>query len=212
LKLAAMGGMGVFLPAVITACNDDPLSPTLEAGFNFGTDRGALNFAYAYNQFMADFYQRVQINTFVGMTTNESDALNTILGHKTSQRNTLQYLIPSGRITDSLLFNFSSVDFSDRDSVMGFAQTFEDLGVATINGTASTVKDARNLLMLGRVVSVWARHSAVIRDLNDIAAGDTRDSFADTTDSNGLDPATSSSAAITAMQPYFRTSLSTSGA
>jgi len=218
LKLAAMGGMGVFLPTVITACSSDPLSPTAKATFNFGTDRGALNLAYGYAQFMADFYARVTSNVFVGMTTNENSMLSTISGHKGTQRNTLQNLITSGRITDALLFNFTSVDFSSRSEVMGFAQTFEDLGVAALNGAASTVTDATNLTLLGKVASVWGRHAAVVRDLNAQAAiaagtsGADRKLFAASADANGLDPATAISSVLPTVQPYFRTTLSSSGA
>jgi hypothetical protein len=207
LKLAAMGGLGVFLPAVITACNDDPLSPTAAAGFSFGTDRGALNLAYAYAQFMADFYTRVLSSPFVGMTNNENAYITEINGHKGTQRNTLQNLITSGRITDALLFNFNSVDFSQRPAVMDLAQTFEDLGVAAINGSATTVNDATNLTLLGKIGSVWGRHAAVIRDLNNIAAGEPRIGFAE----SPKDPATAPDAVAQAIQPYFRTSLSTSG-
>jgi len=217
LQLVAMGGMGVLLPAAIAGCSSDPVSPTVKALFNFGTDRGALNLAFGYAQFMADFYARVTSNVFIGMTANETVQIATISGHKGAQRDALQNLITSGRITDALLFNFASVDFSSRANVMGAAQTFEDLGVAALNGAANTVTDATNVILLGKVVSVWARHAAVIRDLNDQAAiaantaGASRNSFAASADAEGLDPATVTSSVFSALQPYFRTTLTSSG-
>jgi len=213
LRLAAMGGMGVFLPAVLAACNnDDPLGPpATKAGFNFDTDRGALNLAYAYAQFMADFYARVLTDPFVGITTTEGSSITGISGHKSSQRTTLQRLIPSGRITDALLFNFNSIDFSQRSDVMSFAQTFEDLGVAAVNGSVLTVTDATNLTLLGKIVSVWGRHAAVIRDLNDMAASRARDSFAASANAQGLDPASATADVVQAIQPYILTTLATSG-
>jgi len=215
LKLAAMGGMGAFFPAIIAGCNGDTTDPTAKAGFNFSSDRGALNLAYAYTQFMADFYARVQSNPYVGMTTTENGLFFNYPGginyQLQAQRNTLQNLITSGRITDAVLFNFTSVDFSTRSVVMGFAQTFGDLGVAAINGSVSTVKNATNLTLLGKIVSALARQAAAIRDLNDQAAGSARTSFAATADAQGLDPATDPKSVITTLQPYFRTTLSTSG-
>jgi hypothetical protein len=209
-----MGGMGIFMPAMITACNDDPTDPTAKAGFNFSSDRGALNLAYAYSQFMADFYARVAAGRYVGATTTETSALNTISTHKSSHHRTgLSNLITSGRVTDAILYNFSIVDFSSRASVFGFLQTFEDLGVAAINGCIHTVDDPANVKLLGQIVSVWARHAAVVRDLNDLSAGltTTRNSFASSANAQGLDPATAPGDVVTNIQPYHRTTLSVSG-
>jgi len=212
LKLATLGGICGMFPGLVAGCNGDVTDPTVHATFDFGSDLGALNFAYAYTQFMTEFYARVTSYPFVGITTNEVGRMRSISRHKLTQRNTLQILIPSGRITDVLLFNFGSMDFSSRSAVMGFAQTFEDLGVAVLNGAAPQITNATNLTLLGKVKSVWARHAEVIRDLNDIAAGTSRTGFAGTVDVHGLDQTATMSAALTQMQPYVLTTLSTSGA
>ena len=74
---------------------------------------------------------------------------------------------------------------ADRATILKNAQSFEDLGVAAYNGAGKQIKDARNLLVAGKIVSVEARHAAAIRDARDTTgrafAGD------DVVDANGLD-------------------------
>jgi len=216
LKLASFGCISAILPVIVGGCNSDMTDPTPKATFAFDSDRGALNLAYAYAQFMTDFYARVTNNSpagsYVGMTTNESNQLTNICNIKRTQRNTLQNLITSGRITDIVLFNFQTLDFSSRSKVMGFAQTFEDLGVAALDGAASSVRDPANLTLLGKIKSVWARHAALIADLNDLAEGSPRKNFLGTADSQGLGPATATSVVVSQLQPYFLTALSASNA
>ena len=81
--------------------------------------------------------------------------------------------------------DFSKIDFSSRASVLGTAKAFEDLGVAAYNGAGKLITDGAYLLLVGKIVSVEARHAAMIRDL--LSNG----SFADSTavDANGLDMA-----------------------
>ncbi len=81
--------------------------------------------------------------------------------------------------------NFASINFSSRDSVLGTAKAFEDLGVSAYNGAGKLITSPDYLLLAGKIVSVEARHAALIRDL--ISNG----SFADNTviDANGLDMA-----------------------
>ena len=57
------------------------------------------------------------------------------------------------------------MNFSDRFSILNTARTFEDLGVAAYNGAGRFIRNANNLLMAGKIVSVEARHAAAIRDV-----------------------------------------------
>jgi hypothetical protein len=81
------------------------------------------------------------------------------------------------------MFDFSSIDFSSRSSVLGTARAFEDLGVSAYNGAGELLQNADYLLLAGKIVSVEARHAAAIRDLINYG------SFAgsDVVDTNGLD-------------------------
>jgi hypothetical protein len=67
--------------------------------------------------------------------------------------------------------------------VLGTAKAFEDLGVSAYNGAGKLIVSADYLLIAGKIVSVEARHAALIRDL--ISNG----SFADSSviNANGLD-------------------------
>lgn len=184
LKVAAIGGMGLVLPTVITACNDDPLDPTKEATINFSNDVGALNLAYAIVQMQADFYARITSNRFVGYTSNDSTIIGNVSTSKTNVRTALQQSITAGRITDAVLFNFSTIDFSSRTSVMNTLRTVEDSGVQAVVGALSKVKDPAIAAFLGGCASVLARGAAAIRDVIDADAiqfggSNFRDSFAD---------------------------------
>jgi hypothetical protein len=88
-----------------------------------------------------------------------------------------------GKAIGPLEFDFSKITFSSRDSVLGTAKAFEDLGVSAYNGAGRLIMSADYLVLAGKIVSVEARHAAYIRDL--ISNG----SFADMTvvDAMGLD-------------------------
>jgi len=61
--------------------------------------------------------------------------------------------------------DFSTITFSDRMSVLNAAQAFEDLGVQAYNGAGRYITNVDYLTLAGKIVSVEARHAALIRDL-----------------------------------------------
>ncbi len=65
--------------------------------------------------------------------------------------------------------DFSSIDFTKRASVLGASKAFEDLGVAAYNGAGKLITPGAGgdayLTLAGKIVSVEARHAAVIREL-----------------------------------------------
>src|SRR5690606_29688236 len=83
----------------------------------------------------------------------------------------------------NLEFNFSSINFSSRESVLATAKAFEDLGVSAYNGAGWLIKEEAYLVLAGKIVSVEARHAALVRDLID------NGTFANSevVDDNGLD-------------------------
>jgi hypothetical protein len=99
--------------------------------------------------------------------------------------------------------NFSSIDFTSRTSVLGTAMAFEDLGVTAYNGAGGLLKSADYLLLAGKIVSVEARHAALIRDL--INPG----SFADASavDANGLDKARTPLEVLQIAGSYIKTKI-----
>ena len=127
-------------------------------------DFAVLNFAYALEQLEADFYIQVAGNFYGGATDEERSILVDIRDHEIAHRDFLRTALGDNAIGD-LTFDFSAVDFDDRDSVLTTARTFEDLGVSAYNGAGELLENTDFLLVAGKIVSVEARHAAAIRDL-----------------------------------------------
>ncbi|MDX1641298.1 MAG: ferritin-like domain-containing protein, partial [Balneolaceae bacterium] len=108
--------------------------------------------------------------------------------HEVAHRDWFQAAISSvasDSIIPGLTPDFSSVDFSDRASVLQTAQAFEDLGVSAYNGAGQLIENTDYLVEAGKIVSVEARHAAAIRSI----IGRSNTSFAgdDIIDGNGLE-------------------------
>lgn len=158
---------------------------------NLGSgDTGVLNYAYALEQLEAAFYTQVMASPYGNMSAIESEYLKDIRDHEIAHREFLRAALGSNAIVD-LQVDFSSVNFGSRDSVLATAKAFEDLGVAAYNGAGKLLASPDFLTLAGKIVSVEARHAALVRDL--ISNG----SFADLTsltafgadNSKGLDGA-----------------------
>lgn len=190
---------------ILAACdkNNDTMS---NGGVNLGSgDTGILNYAYALEQLEAAFYTQVVLTPYSGLSGDELSLLTDIRDHEIAHREFFKAALGSGAI-QNLEVNFSAIDFSSRDSVLGTAKTFEDLGVSAYNGAGQLLTDANFLLMAGKIVSVEARHAAYIRDLI------STNSFADSTvvNSNGLDLANPPSVVLTAASAFIKTKLDAS--
>ena len=175
------------------------IHPYQQPGVNLGSgDVGVLNYAYALEQLEAAFYTKVVSSPYSGMTSAETNYLTDIRDHEIAHREFFKSVLGTNAIA-ALEVDFSSINFTNRDSVLATSKAFED-GVSAYNG-AGTLTDANNLLAAGKIVSVEARHAALIRDL--IAYN----SFADSTavDSNGLDLARTPSQVLSIAGPYIKT-------
>ena len=195
LKLLGIGGTLMLAPSVFAACSSDDNNNTgtgpnaNQANLDLSTDVGIFNYAYALEQLEAAFYSAVVgASNFTTLFTSadERELLTDIRNHEVAHREFLRAALGSSRIPD-LALNATTVAalIADRATILRNAQTFEDLGVAAYNGAGKQLKDARNLLVAGKIVSVEARHAAAIRDARDTTgrafAGD------DVVDANGLD-------------------------
>ena len=209
--LGYVGGTAA-VASVIAACNhSDDYTGSLEAYYgqptvNLGSgDVGILNYAYALEQLEAAFYTQVITNKYSGMTAGETSLLTDIRDHEVAHREFFKAALGSAAIP-SLKVNFSSINFSSRESVLGTAKTFEDLGVSAYNGAGKLIKDPNYLLVAGKIVSVEARHAAYIRDL--ISYG----SFAgsDVIDSNGLDQENTPATVLKAASAFISTKIDAS--
>ncbi len=188
---------------ILTGCNDDDNDNNGPASVDLGSgDTGILNYAYLLEQLEAAFYVKVLETPYSGITDAERTILTEIRDHELAHRDFFKAAISTSAIAQ-LEFDFSSINFTDRTSVLGAAKAFEDLGVSAYNGAGKLITSADYLLIAGKIVSVEARHASAIRDLlNPFTA-----SFADDdviTVDNGLDGAKTPTEVLTAAGKYVK--------
>lgn len=151
-----IGGVGL---AGCSRDNDGPSGVDLGSG-----DVGILNYAYALEQLEAAFYTQVIATPYASISADERIFMTDIRDHEIAHREFLKAAL-GGNAIPGLEVDFSSINFGSRDSVLGTARAFEDLGVTAYNGAGYLFKDANYLLLAGKIVSVEARHAALIREL-----------------------------------------------
>jgi hypothetical protein len=152
------GAASVVMLAACDKNNEDD-------GVNLGSgDIGILNYAFALEQLEAAFYTKVVESFYTGATNDEKTFLTDIRDHEIAHREFFRNAIGGAKIPD-LEVDFSTINFTSRDSVLGTAKAFEDLGVTAYDGAGYLLKDAGYLLLAGKIVSVEARHAALIREL-----------------------------------------------
>lgn len=204
-KFLGYAGAATGLMATLAACNktNDMGARTSADGVDLGSgDTGILNYAYALEQLEAAFYVKVIMSKYASMGSAEVSLITDIRDHEVAHREFFKTAL-GGAAIPALEFDFSSIDFSSRDSVLGTAKAFEDLGVSAYNGAGRLIKSADYLVLAGKIVSVEARHASYIRDL--IA----KNSFADDTiiDANGLDLTNKPADVLPIAQKYIKTKL-----
>jgi len=209
---------------ILTGCNDDddrgttpPASNQLPGVRNGvfdlgGGDFGVLTYAYALEQLEADFYTRVvNGNTFGSIfSSEEQQVLSDLYAHEVIHREFFKAALsgalpnPSSQLLPALEFDYGTVNFGDRLSVLNTAKTLEDTGVAAYNGAGRLITSADYLLLAGKIVSVEARHASAIRSLLN---PDSKDFAGDdvVSASNGLDQAKTPAQIIAAAGGFFET-------
>jgi hypothetical protein len=159
---AGMAATGLLL----AGCDDDSDSGSNRLDVGSG-DTGILNYAYALEQLEAAFYTAVKGGDYYkGLPANsaEKQILDDISAHEQVHANFLKAALGTNAIK-ALDADFGSINMNDKAAVLLAAQTFEDLGVAAYNGAGRFITQAANLALAGKIVSVEARHAALIRDL-----------------------------------------------
>jgi hypothetical protein len=162
---------------VLAGCADDDETPeaTPEQTFTLGTgDTGLLNYAYLLEQLEAAFYDKVLAAPPADMSAAELGYFTDLRDHEVIHREFFKFALGTSAI-GTAVFDFSSFTLTSRAGVLTAAQTLEDLGVAAYNGAGKLLTDPVNLGLLGKIVSVEARHAALVRDLlspNSFASAD----------------------------------------
>ena len=198
----------------ISACNrQDQVMPSVlnnnqgtQNTVNLGSgDIGILNYAYALEQLEAAFYTQVIMTPFMHIGMMETTRLTEVRDHEIAHREFFKNALADKAI-GQLEFDFSSIDFKSRDSVLMTAKAFEDLGVSAYNGAGRLLMNADFLVAAGKIVSVEARHAAYIRELLAI------NTFADETVVNamGLDVTRKPSEVLPIAAKYIKTTIDAS--
>ncbi|MBF9253299.1 ferritin-like domain-containing protein [Pontibacter sp. 172403-2] len=205
------GGTAAAAALLLTACNDDddidPMPPTMD-GVDLGSgDIGILNYAYALEQLEAAFYTEVVAKSAGALSSDEMKVMMDIKAHEVAHREFFKAALGDKAIS-GLEVDFSKINFSDKNSVLTTAMTFEDLGVAAYNGAGKLFTDSGNgltyLLLAGKIVSVEARHAAAIHDL---MGNNARKFGEELIDMNGLDRALMPDKVLAAAGPYIKTKI-----
>ena len=204
VRMLGVGGAIVMLPSVFTACDDDdditgnqspPPPPTVTSvTFDLRTDVGIFRLVHALEIVERTFYTAVvtksNFTTLFDADAQEvlRDIRNVETIHEAFLRNALGTLaLPdfSAQLNQTTL----ATALANRESILTTARMLESNGVAGLNGAGKYIKDARNLLVAGKVASVEARHLAALRDLQPPAGVTANVAFAsnETIDANGMD-------------------------
>ncbi len=204
--LGYLGATSAIL-ATAASCKKDDTPDSTDDGLDLGSgDVGVLNYAYALEQLEAAFYTKVVSSFYTDASDLEKGYLTDIRDHEVAHRDFFKAAITAAGATplQDLEVNFDSINFTNRDSVLGTAKAFEDLGVSAYNGAGQLLTTGAYLTIAGKIVSVEARHAALLRDL--IMNG----SFADSTvvDAMGLDVVRTPAEVLAIAGTYVKTKLS----
>ncbi|MCX2480376.1 ferritin-like domain-containing protein [Pedobacter sp. MC2016-15] len=203
LQFAGAGAAGIALMAAGCKKDDGSEGLRLSGAVDLGSgDVGILNYAYALEQLEAAFYDAVVKTPYSGISATELALLTDIRDHELAHREFFKKALAGNAIV-GLEVNFSAINFTQRASVLATAKAFEDLGVSAYNGAGKLIKSADYLVLAGKIVSVEARHAALIRDL--IENGTFANS--EVVDANGLDKARTPSEVLTIAAPFIKTKI-----
>lgn len=187
LKLLGLASLALPLSSCVSMMGGRV--PELGSG-----DVGILNLALLLESLESEYYTKVLQQPYDGMNRQERILLTGIREHELAHRAFLRSALGSSAVDPQ--FDFSQVDFTNRNSVLTTARDMEELGVAAYNGAGNNLSDLNHLASAGRIVSVEARHAAVLHDLLDPFGI----SFAPTP----LDFADNRSVVIKKAQPFLR--------
>lgn len=159
---------------LLSGCDDDNDNVVPNGAVDVGSgDTGVLNYAYALEQLEAAFYTRVRTGTYyTGLAAGsaEKQVLDDLYYHEVIHRELFKAAL-AGSAIKALEPDFSGIDFNSRTAtgaqlgVLNAAKAFEDLGVSAYNGAGKYITSSDYLTLAGKIVSVEARHAALIRDL-----------------------------------------------
>lgn len=200
--LRVAGASAASAALVLAGCGKDTPEPTALPDPNLivlqSGDVGLLNYCFLLKQLETALYQIV-VGTYPADFSPEDRALFADLrDHELIHRQTLLALLSTNYLP-GLAFDFSSFALSTRAGVLAAAQRIEDLGTALLAGALPLFANAGLRQLLTKMLSVEARHAALVRDLaipGSFAGPDVVPA------ATGLNPTLTPSAGIALLAPY----------
>lgn len=207
LAATALAGCTKLVPKLTTTTGTGTNAITLGTTVSLGTgDLGLLNYAYVIEQLLAAFYVQAVANPYENIGSLDLYRITDIRDHEIAHREFFKNLLGKNAIP-ALTPSFPTVNFALKPSVLGQSKTFEDLAVSAYDGMGALFSNSEWVTIIGKIVSVEARHSAYIHDA--IGWGNFAD--ASVVDDWGLTRDLAPAQVITLMQPFFAETIDGSG-
>ena len=164
LRRAGVGVASVGLLAT-AACHKDHQITVKPNKIDIGKgDISVLNYAYALEQLEAAFYTQLIHTPYSGITTDDLAIFTSIRDHEILHREFFRAALGANAIP-ALVTDFTTIDFTNKNSVLVAAKAFEDIGVLAYIGAGYLIQNKDYLTIAGKIVSVEARHAALLSNM-----------------------------------------------
>ncbi|MEN0055307.1 MAG: ferritin-like domain-containing protein [Mucilaginibacter sp.] len=127
-------------------------------------DMSVLNYAYALEQLEAGFYTQLIQTPYSDITADELALFTSIRDHEILHREFFKAALGANAIP-TLVTDFTTINFSDKISVLNAAKNFEDIGVLAYVGVSNQIQNKDYLTITGKIASVEARHAALLSNM-----------------------------------------------
>ncbi|WP_128545325.1 ferritin-like domain-containing protein [Larkinella soli] len=134
----------------------DPVTGVVDLGSG---DIGISNLAYMLDQLETSFY-RTAVDRIMGASATDRKVLEELHDHEVVHREFFKAFLGPNAIP-MLDFDFSPINFNERNAVFDAARQFENVGVGAFNGTGPLIQSDEVLKVAGSMVSVEARHATL---------------------------------------------------
>ena len=165
--LRVSGASAATVALVLAGCGSDSTpdtpAPTNVIALPAG-DPGVINYLYLLEQLEEALYTRIVATPPADFSAADTAYFTDLRDHEIVHRETFRYALgPNG--LPILPFDFSSLTLGTRAGALAAARQFEDLGVAAYAGAVPLLTDASLRQLTAKIMSVEARHAALVRDL-----------------------------------------------